>query len=85
MSIPELQNMSFTDKQRQYLAFSHSYIKLNDVAPAHTDMQNYFQVTPPTVNQMIKMLEKKVLIRKTPRAARSIEIIMPIEMIPKLG
>ncbi len=83
MSIPE-QQFLFTEKQGQYLAFIHFYIKLNGIASAHTDFQNYFKVTPPTVNQMVKMLEKKNFIKKQPRRARSIELIVPIENLPTL-
>jgi len=84
MSIPKQQISLFTDKQGQYLAYIYYYTKLNGVAPAHTDMQSYFQVTPPTVNQMIKTLEKKGLIQKQPRLARSIQIIIPTNLLPEL-
>ena len=84
MSIPEQQILLFTKKQGQYLAYIYSYTKLNGVAPAHTDMQHYFKVTPPTVNQMIKVLESKKLIRKKPGVARSIEVLLPIELLPAL-
>ncbi|PAJ71869.1 hypothetical protein CJF42_24340 [Pseudoalteromonas sp. NBT06-2] len=62
----------------------HQYIKLNGIPPAHTDFQNYFKVTPPTVNQMIKMLEKKELIEKQPRTARSIKLKVPGQLLPLL-
>lgn len=84
MSIPKQQIFSFTDKQGQYLAYIYHYTKLNAVPPAHTDFQKYFQVTPPTVNQMINTLETKGLIRKIPRTSRSISLLIPTELIPKL-
>ena len=84
MSIPEQQVLSFTEKQGQYLAYIYSYTKTNGIAPAHADMQHYFKVTPPTVNQMVKMLESKKLISKKPRTARSIEILIPVELLPAL-
>ncbi len=84
MSIPEQQTFSFTDKQGQYLAFIYQYTKLNGVPPAHTDMQKYFEVTPPSVNQMINTLEKKGLIHKEPRTARSISLLLPSEQLPTL-
>ncbi|WP_239480305.1 hypothetical protein [Parashewanella hymeniacidonis] len=58
-SIPVSEKMPFTKKQGQYLAFIKMYMKLNKIPPAHTDFQDYFGVTPPTVNQMIKTLENK--------------------------
>ncbi len=84
MSIPEQQIFSFTDKQGQYLAYIYHYTKLNGIPPAHTDMQNYFKVTPPSVNQMINTLEKKGLILKQPRVARSISLLIPTELLPEL-
>ena len=84
MSISEQEIYSFTEKQGQYLAFIHLYIKLNGISPAHTDFQHYFKVTPPTVNQMIKTLESKGLIQKKTRVARSIELLIPVQLIPNL-
>ncbi len=84
MSIPEQQKFLFTDKQGQYLAFIHYDTKLNRVPPAHTDMQAFFEVSPPTVNQMITTLEKKRLIEKLPRTARNIRVQVPTHLIPEL-
>lgn len=50
--------------------------------PAFAEMEHYFGVTPPTVNQMIKNLEKKGLIEKEPRKARSIKVTIPAAQIP---
>jgi len=74
----------FTEKQGQYLAFIHTYLKLNRRPPAEADMQNYFGVTPPTVHQMVLQLEKRGLIRRRPGQARSIEILVAPEAIPPL-
>ncbi len=75
---------SFTDKQGQYLAFIHSYTKLNRRAPAEADMQRYFEVTPPTVHRMVMELEKRCLISRTPRVARSIKVLLDPSELPKL-
>jgi DNA-binding transcriptional regulator YdaS (Cro superfamily) len=40
-------------------------------------------VMPPSVNQMMKSLEKAGFIARTPGTARSIRIILPEELIPK--
>ncbi len=84
MSMIDKEKVPFTIKQGQYLAFIHLYTKLNGMPPAHTDFQRYFKVTPPTVNQMIKSLEQKGLIRKQPGAPRSIELIIPVHLLPEL-
>jgi len=78
------QKIKFTQKQGQYLAFIHYYIKMNGIPPAHTDFQKYFKVTPPSVNQMLITLEKNNLIRRKPKTPRVIEILIPVEDIPAL-
>lgn len=74
----------FTEKQGQYLAFIHTYVLLNRQPPAEADFQRFFCVTPPTVHQMIKQLEGLGLIRRTPRQARSIELLVSDDELPKL-
>jgi DNA-binding MarR family transcriptional regulator len=74
----------FTDKQGQYLAFIYTYALLNRRAPAEADMQAYFQVTPPSVHSMVVELERRGLIRRVPRQARSIELLIPAERLPPL-
>ena len=70
--------------QGQYLAFIHTYVLLNRRAPAEADIQNFFGVTPPTVHSMVVELEKRGLIRRQPRQARSIELIVATDEIPPL-
>lgn len=74
----------FTEKQGQYLAFIHTYVLLNRQPPAEADFQRFFCVTPPTVHQMILQLERLGLIRRTPRQARSIELLVPADQLPTL-
>ena len=74
----------FTEKQGQYLAFIYHYTKINRKPPAEADIQKYFRVTPPNVHQMILKLEKNGLISKAPRQARSIEVLVPYEKLPRL-
>ena len=44
---------AYTAKQGQYLAFIFYYTKIHGCAPAESDMQNYFKVSPPSVHQMV--------------------------------
>ena len=74
----------FTDKQGQYLAFIHTYALLNGRAPAEADMETFFQVTPPSVHSMIVQLERRGLIRRIPRQARSIELLIATNQVPPL-
>ena len=74
----------FTDKQGQYLAFIHTYVLLHGRAPAEADMETYFGVTPPSVHRMVVELERRGLIRRVPRQARSIEVTVAVDEIPPL-
>jgi len=74
----------FTEKQGQYLAFIDAYTRVNARPPAEIDMQRYFNVTPPSVHQMVLTLERAGLIRRQPRAARSIEVLVAPERLPVL-
>ncbi len=74
----------FTEKQGQYLAFIHAYTLVNHRAPAEADMERYFRVTPPSVHSMILELERRGLIRRQPRQARSIELVVAAEELPPL-
>lgn len=74
----------FTDKQGQYLAFIHAYTKVNQRPPAEADMQRFFEVTPPTVHQMVMALEKRGFISRTPRVSRSIKLLVDPSELPQL-
>jgi DNA-binding MarR family transcriptional regulator len=75
---------AFTEKQGQYLAFIYTYAHMFGRPPAEADMQRHFQVTPPTVHQMIVTLERNRLIRRQPGVARSIQILVAPEDLPIL-
>ncbi len=74
-----------TQLQGQYLAYIHLYTKLHRVPPAEADMQQYFQVTPPTVHQMVLALERNGFISRKPGKARSIHLLVPPSDFPDLG
>jgi DNA-binding MarR family transcriptional regulator len=74
----------FTEKQGQYLAFIYTYALVNGQPPAEADMQRFFGVTPPTVHNMVIELERRGLIRRTPRQARSIEVALTPADLPTL-
>ncbi|MBI4381606.1 MAG: MarR family transcriptional regulator [candidate division NC10 bacterium] len=74
----------FTKLQGQYLAFIVTYSKLNRRPPAESDFQRYFDVTPPSVHNMIVTLERRGLIKRTPGRSRSIEILVPLSEVPPL-
>lgn len=74
----------YTELQAQYLAYLHQYGILNGCAPSEADMQRFFQVTPPTVHQMVLTLERRGFIRRVPGQARSITLTVPPESLPLL-
>ncbi len=76
--------MEFTNKQGQYLAFIYAYTKTYGRPPAERDMEMYFRVSPPSIHQMVLTLERKGLISRVPRQARSIRLLVPKEEIPRL-
>jgi len=85
--VPELDGStapSFTKKQGQYLAFIYNYTKIHRRAPAELDLQRHFEVSPPSVHQMILTLELKRLIERTPGQARSIRLLVAPEHLPLL-
>ena len=75
---------SFTAKQGQYLAFIYAYTRIMRRPPAEADMQRHFQVTPPTVHQMVLTLERAGLIQRQPGQPRSIELLVAAEDLPIL-
>lgn len=47
-------------------------------------MQRHFAVSPPSVHQMVLILERAGLIRRQPGVARSIELLVAPENLPIL-
>lgn len=84
MSIPPTERARFTDLQGQYLAFIHAYTRVNGQPPAEADLQRYFRVTPPSVHQMLMTLTRKGFIRRTPGQARSLELLLDADALPRL-
>ena len=76
---------SFTTKQGQYLAYIYSYTKIHRQAPAESDLQRYFRVSPPAIHDMIKTLERNGLIERTHGKARSIRLLVGPEHLPRLA
>ena len=76
--------LAYTERQGQFLAYLYQYSILNGCAPSEADMQRFFQVTPPTVHQMVLTLERRGFIQRVPGQARSITLIVPPESLPSL-
>ena len=74
----------FTPRQGQYLAFIHAYTLVNGRPPAQSDIQRFFQVTPPSVYQMLLTLEREGLISRRPGVPRSIAVLLDRSALPEL-
>ena len=74
----------FTGKQGQYLAFIYTYDLVNRRPPAQADIQSFFGVTPPTVHNMVVELERRGLISRMPRQARSLTVLVHPDELPRL-
>ncbi len=73
-----------TEKQGQYLSYIFQHFKVNGRAPAESEIQRYFRVSPPTVHQMVLKLESLGLISRKPGVARSIQVMVSPDDIPEL-
>ena len=79
-----LSAQSFTEKQGHYLAFIYVYSRIFQQAPAEADFQRHFQVSPPSVHQMIVNLHRAGLISRKHGVPRSIELLVAPELLPIL-
>jgi DNA-binding MarR family transcriptional regulator len=75
-----------TRQQGQFLAFIREYMMRNEagVAPTHAILQQFFNLTAPSVNSMLVRLEKRGFIRRVPGKARAIELTISTDRIPQL-
>jgi hypothetical protein len=73
----------FTPTQGRYLAFIRAYTDLHGYPPAESEIAAALCVSPPSVNQMVKALERKGLILRRPGQPRSIQVLIPDEDIPR--
>lgn len=74
----------YTERQGDYLSFIHYYTRVNGQPPAETDIQRFFGVTPPTAHNMVIELERRGLLARTPRTARSLRVLLSEDQIPPL-
>ena len=72
----------FTPTQGRYLAFIHAYTRLHGCPPAEAEIAAAMCVSPPSVNQMVKLMERKGLILRQPGQPRSLQILVPDNEIP---
>ena len=66
------------------MAFIYNYTVIHGRAPAEADLERFFRVAPSTIHQMILKLEEKAFISRMPGVARSIELLIDPDEIPRL-
>ncbi len=71
-----------TPVQSKYLSFIQAYTDGFGQPPSMSEIAEALKVSVPSVNGMLKSLEKKALIRREPKTARSIEILVDRSLIP---
>src|SRR5579862_8291542 len=72
----------FTPTQGRYLAFIRAYTDLHGYPPAEAEIAAALCVSPPSVNLMVKNLEKKGLILRQPCRPRSLQVLVPDNAVP---
>lgn len=73
-----------TQRQGQFLAFILRFTERYGVAPSFDEMAAYFGITSPSVNGMIKTLERNGYISRIPGAARTLRVEVPASLLPTI-
>jgi SOS-response transcriptional repressor LexA len=73
---------SFTARQGAVLAFIHGYTARHGCAPSYDEIASHFGTSSPSVNGMVKTLERRGLISRVPGAARSLRVLVPAALLP---
>ena len=71
-----------TKTQLRYLSFIHAYTEGFGQAPSMQEIADALKVSSPSVNGMLKSLEKKGMVEREAGTARSIEILVDPASIP---
>lgn len=72
-----------TPTQGRYLAYIHAYKDGVGLPPAESEIAEALGVSPSSVSQMMKTLERKGIIRRQPGVPRAIQILVADEAVPK--
>jgi len=71
-----------TARQGEYLAFIHHFILKNGLSPSFEEIAAHFGTSPPSVNGMIKTLERRGLLSRIPGVARSLRVLAQSALLP---
>lgn len=71
--------MNPTPRQAEYIRFIANFTDRWGYPPSFDEIGRHFRVTPPSVNNMVKTLERKGFLARIPGAARSLRVLVPLE------
>lgn len=72
-----------TRRQGEFLTFILRYTQKNGIAPSYEDMATHFGISSPSVNGMMKTLERNGFISRVPGAARTVRVEVRPEDLPE--
>jgi repressor LexA len=73
----------FTERQGEFLAFIYRFTVHYGAAPSFEQIADHFGVSSPSVNGMIKTLERRGLLSRVPGVARSLRVLVPTSLLPE--
>ncbi len=73
-----------TQRQGQFLSFILRFTERYGVSPSFDELAAYFGITSPSVNGMIKTLERNGFISRIPGAARTLRVEVPANLLPSI-
>jgi SOS-response transcriptional repressor LexA len=72
----------FTPRQGLFLAFIHAFVQRRGIAPSFEEIASHFGISSPSVNGMVKTLERNGLLSRVPGMARSLRVLVPAVQLP---
>ena len=74
---------AITKRQGEFLAFILRYTQKHGIALSYEDMATHFGISSPSVNGMMKTLERHGFISRVPGAARTVRVEVRPEDLPE--
>ena len=79
---PTVASPRITRRQGEFLAFILRYTQKRGIAPSYEEMATHFGISSPSVNGMMKTLERNGFISRVPGAARTVRVEVRPEDLP---
>lgn len=75
--------LRLTRRQGEVLAFIHRHTSKFGLAPSFEEIASHFGTSSPSINGMIKTLERRGLLSRVPGVARSLRVLVPASLLPR--